>query len=408
MESTSRSGPRMSRRLSRQGWRAFAATAVLAAVAATAGCGAVGSSASTSSGPLKIGLLAPVTGPVAADGIPLKRGFELAVKKVNHDGGVLGKPVQVFFQNDEADPATATQAAQKLINQDHVDFLFGTVTGDVALAVGKIANAAHVPFATAEMGSVSYCSPYIWPFGETNLMLLKPLVPEMVKRYGPNVALVGSDYVFPRQFNGQAKGLIAKAGGRVVDEEYSPLGTSDWQSVINRLGQAKPDWVLSAVVGGDAVAFVKQAQQFGLLDRAPVTGISLIQSYYPPLASIVDGSLLTGRYSDQLPTAENQAFVSAYRAAYGAQDGPIVSVAPNAYDGMRFIAKAVQQAGQTDPSTILEAMQKVHMRGIFGPDEHFTGNHVFQTPMHLQKIAAGGKYVSLRDYQSVSDPSPCR
>jgi branched-chain amino acid transport system substrate-binding protein/urea transport system substrate-binding protein len=389
---------------------AVAASAALALTLTACG-GSIGSSSAATDGggggkTLTIGFLAPVTGPVAAEGAGIKRGFDLAVKEINANGGVLGHPIKVVFADDKADPATATQAANKMITQDHVSMLFGTITGDTSLAVGKVAGATKVPFSTAEMGTGGICNDYVWPFGETDPMILKPLVPVMMQAHGKRVALVGSDYNFPHNFNKLAAQLITQAGGTVVDEEYAPLGTSDWQPVVNKLAAAKPDWVLSAVVGGDAVAFMKQADQFGLLKSTAVTGISLIQDYYPALGSIDDGRELVTRYSDELPTAANKKFVQAYRAAYNWQ-GPIQGVAANAYEGLHFIAKAVNAAGNTGSDAIVKALKTTTMDGIFGQDK-FSANHRFETAMQLVQIQPGGKYVPVKDLGVVTDSTECK
>jgi ABC-type branched-subunit amino acid transport system substrate-binding protein len=398
------------RRITRAG--AVAGSAALALTLAACG-GSIGSSSAATGGgggggkTLTIGFLAPVTGPVAAEGAGIKRGFDLAVKEINANGGVLGHPIKVVSGDDRADPAIATQAANKMITQDHVNMLFGTITGDTALAVAKVAAAAKIPFSTAEMGTMdAACDHYVWAFGETDPMILKPLVPHMIASRGKRVALVGSDYNFPHSFNKLASQLVTQAGGTVVDEEYSPLGTSDWQPVVNKLAAAKPDWILSAVVGGDAVAFMKQADQFGLLTSTPVTGISLIQDYYPALGTIDEGRELVTRYADELPTDANKKFVQAYRAAYNWQD-PIQGVAANAYEGLHFIAKAVAAAGDTSSDAIVRAMGTTTMDGIFGQDK-FSANHRFETAMQLVQIQSGGKYVPVKNLGVVTDPTECK
>ena len=106
--------------------------------------------------------------------------------------------------------------------------------------MGEVATAAEIPFSTAEMGPGGICTDYVWPFGETDPMILTALVPYMLAPHGWNVALVGSDYNFPRSFYALARELIEGAGGTVVAEEYSPLGTSDWQPVVGKLQRGCP------------------------------------------------------------------------------------------------------------------------------------------------------------------------
>lgn len=384
-----------------------ASAALTLALTACGGSVGAGSDGGDSEGDaLTIGLLAPVTGPVSNEGNALKRGFDLAVEQINAAGGVLGQPIEVHFLDDKADPALATQSANRLITESEVDYLFGTITGDTALAVGEVATAAEVPFSTAILGTGATCGEYIWPFGETDPMMLEPLVPHMLKTHGPRVALVGSDYVFPRNFNGMAADLVAAGGGEVVVEEYSPLGTSDWQPVIGKIAAAQPDWILSAVVGGDAVAFVRQADQFGLLNDVELTGVSLIQDYYPAMGGVTEGRELVGRYSEELPGDANEKFVAAFREAYDWQD-PIPGVAATAYEGVRFVAQAVEDAGTTESAALVEAMRGTAVEGIFG-ESKFAENQTFETSMHLMRIEADGRYVPVEDFGVIEDPMECQ
>lgn len=372
--------------------RATAGAAVIATALVLSACGgAVSESASEDAdgGALKIGLIAPVTGPVVPEGTALQRGFELGVEKINDAGGVLGQPVEFVVVDDEANVTKSTQLAQRLINQDDVDVLFGTVPGDTAGAVAEVSDEAGVPFATAIMGDAPFCGDYFFSFGEPDQSMLEGVVPAMLEQYGTNVALVGNDYVFPRGYNDKARTMIEEAGGTVVVEEYSPLGTTDWQPVVRKIAGAAPDWILSAVVGGDAVALVTQADQAGLLADTGFTGISLIQEFYPSLTSRTEGMVLSGRYSDRLEGEANAEFVENYRSAYDFQD-PIPSVAANAYEGVQAIARAVEEAGTTDGDAVAEALAGITVEdGVFG-DGRFTEDHYFVTDMYLLEITPDG------------------
>jgi ABC-type branched-subunit amino acid transport system substrate-binding protein len=383
--------------------RAIGAAAASSVLLLTACGGAVAESTGDSAGePLKIGLIAPLTGPVVAEGTALQRGFELGVEKINAEGGVLGQDVEFVMVDDEANVSRSTQLAQRLINQDQVDVLFGTIPGDTAGAVAEVSDEAQVPFATAIMGDAPFCGDYFFSFGEPDQTMLEGIVPHMLEQYGTNVALVGSDYVFPRGYNAKARAMIEEAGGTVVLEEYSPLGTTDWQPVVGKLAGAQPDWILSAVVGGDAVALVTQATQAGLLPDTGFTGISLIADFYPSLTTRIEGMQVSGRYSDQLEGAANADFVASFREAYDVED-PIPSVAANAYEGVQAIARAVEEAGSTDGEAVAEALARQTVKdGVFG-NGRFTDDHYFVTDMHRLEIQPGGAYTAVEEFPAVED-----
>lgn len=368
--------------------------------------GGAGEDAGAEQDAVKIGLLAPITGPVSPEGNAMKAGFEIGLAEVNEAGGIFGQQVELVFEDDKADPANATQLAQKFIQQEDVDYIFGTITGDTTVAVAQAAAASGTPVSPAVNGDTGYCAPHFWAFGETGYQVLEGLVPYMVENNGPKVAMVGNDYVFPHEFNATAKGMLEELGGEVVAEEYSPLGTSDWQPVLDKLRSAAPDWILTSVVGGDAIAFTQQANDFGILDSAQVTGVSLNQEFYPALQTLDDGRVLAMRYSDQLAGAENEAFIAKYRELTGSED-PIPSVAANAYVAAKFIAQAIEDAGSTDGAAISEAMANVKLSGTILGDVSFNAdNHTLITDMYLAEIQPGGKYTAIQELGAVTDNTP--
>lgn len=357
----------------------------------------------TSNEPLTIGVITPMTGVASLEGNALRDGFELGIEHLNADGSVFGQDVEVVFVDDQGDAATSTQSAQRLVQQDEVDYLFGTIAGDTSEAVAGVAADEQVPFSTAMIGSIPHCSPHFWPFGATELMVTEGLVPYMLEEYGENAALVGNDYLFPRQYHEASRSLIEEEGGAVSVEEYSPLGTSDWQPVINRLDDANPDWILTAVVGGDAISFTQQSDQFGLLDDSAITGVSLQQEFYPGTADIIEGSVTAQPYSDQLPGDDNEAFVEEFRDAYDFTD-PIPVVAATSYHAAHYIGAAVEAAGSTDPEAISEQMPQVDIGGLMGSSSFNEDNHTFSTQMYLFEIGSEGKYNQVEDFGIVTDP----
>jgi ABC-type branched-subunit amino acid transport system substrate-binding protein len=388
-----------------RGSRLAAGTVILTAAALViTGCGAIGSGpqAQSSGDTLKVGLIAPITGPAVQEGLALQRGFELGVKKINDAGGVLGRNVEFVMVDDQASAAKSTQLAQRLVTQDDVDYLFGTIPGDTTAAVGKVSEASKVPFSSVVLGDAAFCGPYFYPFGEPDMTMLDVIVPEMLKKYGKRVAMVGNDYVFPRNYLAKARTMVEAAGGTIEVEEYSPLGTADWQPVLNKVSAAKPEWVLSAVVGGDATSLVSQADQAGLLRTTGFSGVSIMQDFYPGLAGRIEGMQLPGRYSDQLDGEANAEFVQNYRKAYDFT-APIPGVAANAYEGIQLVARAVEKAGSTDPDAIVAALSNASIeKGVFGSG-HFTRDQRFVTDMYLLDIQAGGKYVPVKTLDALKD-----
>jgi ABC-type branched-subunit amino acid transport system substrate-binding protein len=374
--------------------RTAVAALLVPATVALVGCGSsIGPMAGSVGNDLRIGFVVPATGPVSATGLAMQAGFEIAVAEVNAAGGVNGQPIGYEVQDDAGDPATSTQIARRYSQDAGVDMLFGTITGDTASAVTPVAEQAGMAFATAILGDPSDCSTIAFPFGETSRQLLIPQIKALVAGYGPRIAFVGSDYNFPRDYAAAAAEILAEAGGELVAEEYSPLGTTDFESTIARLAAARPDAILSMVVGSDAVTFTQQAAAFGLLTpQMGFEGAPLDSDYYPAVAAQVTGREHVVRWADGLADPQSRAFVAAYREKTGS-GAPIPEVAANAYFGMKFVAAAINEAKASSREEIIRALGAFSLDSPLGPGTRFVtdgdGNRVFQANMLTATIGDG-------------------
>ncbi len=348
--------------------------------------------------PYKIGFVAPLSGPVAPEGLAMQRGFDLGVEAINAAGGVAGQPVEIVRQDDQAAPAVAGTVIKKFIQQDDVDMIVGTITSDEETVAGQISAAYNVPVMFLEAGFwTPFCKSSCVLLGETSYSLLSELVPFMAQKYGKKFLLIGSDFEFPHQYLGVGKGFIAKAGATAIDEIYAPLGTADWSSSIAKIKAAAPDVILSAVVGGDAIAFVKQAKSFGLLPGAHLTGITLQPEFYPPMGDAVDGLYVVTRYSEEIKTAGNAAFVAAYKKKYG--EGPIPLVGVTASYALNFAKAAVEKAGTYDRKAVFEALHGVRATTPLSdaPLTVNASNLSVDYPMYLCQIQPGGLFKIVKE-----------
>lgn len=387
--------------------RSVAAALLLPAALALAGCGSsIGQATRPAGDDLRIGVIVPATGPVSATGLAMQAGFEIAVAEVNAAGGVNGQPIAHEVHDDAGDPATSTQIARRYSQDPGVDLLFGTITGDTAAAVIPVAEQAGMAFSTAILGDSSDCSTITFPFGETSRQLLIPQIKALVAGYGPRIAFVGSDYNFPRDYAAAAATILGEAGGKLVAEEYSPLGTTDFESTISRLAAARPDAILSMVVGSDAVTFTQQAAAFGLLTpKMGFEGAPLDSDYYPAVAAHVAGRQHVVRWADGLTDPQSRAFVEAYRKKTGST-APIPEVAANAYFGVKFTAAAINRAKAGSREEIVQAMGSFSLDSPLGDGTRFVtdsqGNHVFQADM-LTATIGNGVYEVTADHGVIND-----
>jgi ABC-type branched-subunit amino acid transport system substrate-binding protein len=227
---------------------------------------------------IKVGVLAPLSGPLTPYGDFLKKGVEVGAELINRKGGILGRQVQVLVEDDKTDPAAAAERAKKLLQQDRVDVLMGTISSATTLAVIPLAEQAKVPYMYVVEGEDKTCtrdgktSPYIFGNGETPEQKFINFVPFMLQNFGKRYYFVGSDYVFPHFVNSIGIRMLKEQGGEVVGEDYAPLGTNNFSTIITKIERSNPDVIFTSVVGTDGVAFLQQLRQFGLDKKMKITG----------------------------------------------------------------------------------------------------------------------------------------
>jgi ABC-type branched-subunit amino acid transport system substrate-binding protein len=357
----------------------------------------------------KIGFVGPLTGPVAPEGISLQHGFDLGLEHVNAAGGIAGHPVVAIKQDDQAVPAKTGTIVKKFIQREKVDLILGTITSDEETVASRVAASAGVPLVFIEAGYwEAFCGSTSVLLGETSYELLTPLIPFMVQKFGKRWALVGNDYTFPHAYLGVGKGLLAKQGAKVVEEQYAPLGTADWSSTIAKLKAAKPQVILSAVVGGDAIAFIKQASSLGLLPGTQITGITLQPEFYGAMGKAVDGLHTAVRYTEEINTAANQKFKAAYHKKYG--KGPIPLVGSTAYYSLQFIKAAVEKARSYDHKAVMKAF-----RSGLGVTTMLSDNPLkldpktlaVNYPMYICQIQPGGLFKIVKDAGVIGSGLKC-
>ena len=177
--------------------------------------------------------------------------------------------------------------------------------------------------------------------------------------------LVGSDYIWPRTSMKIARKHIESVGklGKVVGEEYYPLGNTNFNSLINKIKVAKPDCIFAAVVGGSNVAFYKQLKAAGITgDKQFLLTLSVTEDEMTG----VGGENFAGFYSSMkyfqsLDNENNKKFVAAFKAKYG-KDAVIGDVTQAGYLGPWLWKAAVEKAGSFDVDKVVAASPGIELK----------------------------------------------
>ncbi|MGD9935317.1 MAG: urea ABC transporter substrate-binding protein, partial [Dehalococcoidia bacterium] len=301
---------------------------------------------------IKVGILHSLSGTMAVSEVAVRDADLLAIDEINARGGVLGKKLVPVVEDGASDWPTFAEKAKKLIQSDKVACTFGCWTSASRKAVLPVyeQNKALLYYPVQYEGLES--SPYIFYTGATTNQQIVPSVEYLLEEGNKKFFLLGSDYVFPRTANKIIKAQLAASGGETVAEEYTPLGHTDYLTIISKIKAAKPDVVYNTLNGDSNVAFFKQLRDAGI-KAADLTTLSVSIAEEEAVAiggDVMEGHLVAWNYYETTETPENAKFVPAYHdfTAKSGKKRPTSDPVEAAYISVNLWAMAVEKAKTTE------------------------------------------------------------
>jgi branched-chain amino acid transport system substrate-binding protein len=343
--------------------------------------------------PIKIGVVTPLSGTYTPIGQQVRWGLELATKEVNAAGGIMGRQVQLIFEDEESNPSVAVQKAEKLFEVQKVDFLTGTVNSGSTLAVGQTAERAGKLIATtvsfADSITTDKCSPNVFRVnaraGQQSTALAAWVSKQKPKA---KVFFLGPDYEMGRSTVATFKKTIEGLGATATGEVFAPLDSKDYTQYFGQLRQAKPEVLYTSVAGNDTVRLLTQMQDFGLLGNLLVVGASgtVTSQNIAAIGAAADGFGTGVGYSTQIDSPENKKFVEAFKAAnktdpdlYGA----------DSYGLIYFYKAAAEKAKSTETDKVRAAMKDLSWDTPQGRKTMRGGDHQAIQPMYVVRVSGG-------------------
>jgi len=360
----------------------------MAGSAAAFSLAAPGAPAIAQSDPVRIGAVLPFSGGLELFGNQAKLGLDLAAQELNDAGGILGRPVEVIYADNQTDPATSVERANSLIRSDGVTALTGPITSNARDAMAATVGRFETPLLYATNYEGGACGDYLFSFNTVPNQELARLLPAMTERFGSSFYMFGADYVWPQQMFETAATIIDGLGGTVAGTEFTPWAVKDFAPVIRRIEDSGADVLVFALPGADGITFVKQADSFGLLDRVKVAFLGFAETYLGAFGEgRGDDMWVTVPFASSLDTPEAQDFVARIRASAG-DDVPISHYVMTHYTALKALAAAAQAGGTLDRPALAQALAGVAVDGptgevTVGADHHVTLN------MYLARSAAG-------------------
>lgn len=356
---------------------------------------------------IKVGILHSLSGTMAISEVSVKNAEMMAIEEINANGGVLGKKIEPVIEDGASDWPTFAEKAKKLLQKDKVATVFGCWTSASRKAVLPVfeQNKGLLWYPVQYEGMES--SPNIFYTGAAPNQQIVPAVEWLLKNKGKKFFLIGSDYVFPRTANKIIKAQLAAMGGELLGEEYTPMGHTDYSTVINKIKAAKPDVVFNTLNGDSNVAFFKQLKDAGMTSKDITTcSVSVAEEEVRGIGALnMEGHLVSWNYYQTTNTPENTEFVKKYKAKYGQDcvtDDPIEA----AYNAVYLWAEAVKKAGSTDVDKVKEAAKGLEFKAPEGLVKIEGENQHLWKSVRIGEVTAEGMIKEIWSTPSAVRPDP--
>ncbi|GAA5016971.1 urea ABC transporter substrate-binding protein [Acinetobacter puyangensis] len=356
-----------------------------------------------------VGQLHSSTGTMAISETGSIQAERLAIEQINKAGGVLGRQIKIVQEDGASDWPTFAEKARKLTERDRVAAIFGCWTSASRKAVLPIIerNNSLLYYPTFYEG-LEQSKNVIYTGQEATQQVLESLNWLAREKKAKTFYLVGSDYIWPRTTMKIARTHIEKVlKGKVVGEEYYPLGNTQFGSLINKMKLKKPDAIVAAVVGGSNVSFYKQ------MNAAGVTGAKqtlLTYSVTEDELLGIGGANMAGFYSSMkyfqsLNNPNNIKFVQAFKAKYGPK-AVVGDVTQAAYLGPWLWKAAVEKAGSFDVDKVVKASPGIEMKTAPEGYVKIDANHHLWSKARIGQVLPTGQFKVVYESKGLIKPNP--
>ncbi|MEW6122394.1 MAG: ABC transporter substrate-binding protein [Pseudomonadota bacterium] len=362
-------------------------------------------------GPIKIGLMAPLTGVVAAGGREMVDGFQMYL---DEKGGMMGgRKVELIVEDDGANPDMALQKARRLVEQSGVNMLAGNLLANTGLAVANYVKGNGMPYfipiiAADELTQRNRIKNVVRVAGYTGSQFPRPLADWCLKQGYKKAATISQDYTFGQEQCGGFCQTFTEGGGTIAGQFWHPLNTSDFSPYLGQLANLGVDVIFAMETGADATRFMQQYANFGLKGQIPLVGAMNMtdQSVIRTMGSEAEGVIVAAHFAEGSPAPVTKNFVEAHLKKYNKYPS---LYGFSMYSGAMWLDEAAKtiNGNVEDRDAFLAAVSKTQLTGsplgqTVKLDDY--GNPIYD--VHIRKVVknADGKLwnAPIANYPNVS------
>lgn len=314
--------------------------------------------------PVRIGAFLSVTGPAAFLGDPELKTLELYVDRINAEGGVIGRKLQLIAYDDGGDAEKARTFAKRLIEQDKVDIIVGGSTTGTTMPAMPMVEQAGIPFISmgGAVGVIEPVKKWVFKTPHTDRMACEKIFVDLQQRKLTKLAVISGSGGFDKSMRAECLKVASKYGIDVVADETYGATDTDVTAQLTKIKGSAAQAVLNAGFGQGPAIVTRNYRQVGItLPLYQSHGVASLEyiKLSGPAANGVRLPAAALLVSELLPASDSQKpVVVAYRKAY--QDKFKMDVSAfggHAYDGLMLAVQAIKTAGTTDKAKVRDALE---------------------------------------------------
>ncbi len=391
--------------------RLLTSAAAAAGAIAAADQFAIVAPAIAQSAPLKVGVLAPISGGMASLGNNKVNGIKMFFGEKGYK--VAGRTIDVSVEDDQFKPQEGLRLARKLVEEDNVDILLGVLSSGVGYAMKEYVNRAKKVWVTTGAAADGIFkkannSPYAFRSSLSTWQANQPMGAWLAGKGFKRVFVTGSDYAMGREAVTAFEDPFKLKGGEQAGEIYAPLGTTDFAPYLTAIKSANADFVYATYAGADAVRFVQQFAQFGLKGPLHLAGYGYLveEDVLEAEKGAAEGAYSGLNWAYGLDTPANKTFVANFRKLYNAV--PTVDAVAG-YVGAQVVWEAFNKLGGAVPSqeALSDAILATKIDTPRGPISFDPATRNVVQNIYIREVVKDGDAFhnkSLATFEAVRDP----
>ena len=345
-------------------------------------------------GSIMIGSSIPLTGGVATFGQHSRWGSELAIAEANAKGGVLGRKLEIDFQDNRCNPAEAVKSVTQMLAEKKYVAILDGLCSSVVLAIMPLVERAGVPLVVANASATSIAersgvggNKWTFKVNPTDASMLDALIGWLDKDgKANNIAFLGEDTDFGRAGSTGLENALKKRNLKLATVDFFQKGAPDFTPVFTKIKAKKP--ALLALYAVDADFQNAMRQWYSLGGGVPLTGRVLVDQVPKEImdSGFLDGTTSVQPYDPSVDTPGNRAFVEAFKKLHNV---PPILVSFEAYEATKVLIDAIRRAGSTNPAAVRDALVTTKLPSMLGTTIEFDDHNLAHNNAIILTIKAG-------------------